>query len=124
MYKEKRKLNEPITNYRNIEQGNTENEFILRHLHDSNLNWNIQCIPQAGDKPRWEGLPAIMAMAIEHMRIHEQQTNPVYCMNIAFQQLVTEKVGLRPRSEIVDKFDQTRANFRKEQPNVYYTIKE
>ena len=35
-------------------------------------------------------------------------------MRIAFNQLYTEKVGLRPREEIVDKFDQTRANFRKE----------
>ena len=68
MYKEKRIQNEPITNYNNVEQGGADNEYILRHLHDPNLNWNIRFIPQVDDKPRWEGLPAIMAMAIEHMR--------------------------------------------------------
>ena len=106
-------MREPITNYSNVEQGNQQNVFILRHHTDPNLNWNIRCCAgEDGDKPRWEGLPAIMGMAVEHMRIHEQVNNPLYCMRIAFQQLVTEKVGLRPRSEIIDKFDQTRSEFR------------
>ena len=76
---------EPITNYSTIEQGNGQHEFILRHLSNSNLNWNIRCIMEEGEKPRWEGLPAIMGMAVEHMRIHEQVQNPLYCMRIAFQ---------------------------------------
>ena len=45
-YRDQRIQNEPITNYSQVEQGGTENEFILRHLHDADLNWNIRCVPQ------------------------------------------------------------------------------
>ena len=84
IYKQKRIENEPIINYHSVEQGDTENEFILRHLHNPNLNRYISCIPQENDKPRWEGLPTTMAMAIEHMRQHDQTANPLYCIRIAF----------------------------------------
>ena len=65
-------MREPITNYSTIDQGSTQNEFILRHKSHSNLNWTIRCIKEeSDDTPRWEGLPPIMGMAIDHMKIHE-----------------------------------------------------